>query len=167
MCLELRWCYEISALLSLQKTVNSLSMEIGGGGRIVSCTIPIKRFVLPVITILPDVIQFGQMCLELRWCYENSAVLPLQKNRNFVNYENQGFVSCTIPIKRFVLPVISIVCDIIQFGQMSLELRWCYEISALLPLQKNLNIINYENQGGHELHHTNQIIRIASNNNRT
>ena len=76
-------------------------------------------------------------------------------------------MSCTIPIKRFVLPVITTVCDIIQFGQMSLELRWCYENSALLPLQKNRNIINYEKQGGHELTHTNQIIRIASNNNRS
>ena len=76
-------------------------------------------------------------------------------------------VSCTIPIKRFVLPVITIVCDIIQFGQMCLELRWCYENSTLLPLQKNRNIINYEKQGGRELTHTNQIIRIASNNNRS
>ena len=75
-------------------------------------------------------------------------------------------MSCALPIKRFVLPVITIICDIIQFGQMCLELRWCYENSALLPLQKNRNFIDYGNQGGRELRHTNQTIRIACNNNR-
>ena len=76
-------------------------------------------------------------------------------------------MSCTIPIKRFILPVITILPDVIQFGQMCLELRWCYENSALLSLQKNRNFIKYGNQGGRELHHTNQMIRIACNNNRT
>ena len=116
-----------------------------------SCAIPIKRFVFSVITIVFDIIQFGQMYLELRWCYENSALLPLQKNRIFINYGNRGggrIVSCTIPIKRFVLAVITTVFDIIQFGQMCLELKCCYENSALLWLQKNRNIINYGNQGG-------------------
>ena len=75
-------------------------------------------------------------------------------------------VSCAIPIKRFVLLVIAIVCDIIQFGQRCLELRWCYENSALLSLEKNRNIINYGNRGGGELRHTNQTIRIFCNNNR-
>ena len=48
---------------------------------------------------------------------------------------------------------------------MCLELRWCYENSALLPLQKNRNFIDYGNQGGRELRLTNQTIRIACNNN--
>ena len=87
----------------------------------VSCAVQFKRFVLAVKTIVCDIIQFDQMCLVLRWCYENSALLPLQKNRNFINYGNQGGgVSCAIPIKRLVLPVITIVCDIIQFGQRCL-----------------------------------------------
>ena len=79
-------------------------------------------------------------------------------------------MSCTVPIKRFVLPVITIVCDIIQFGQMCLELRWCYEISALLSLQKTVNSLSMEMGGGgadRELHHTNQTIHIACNNNLT
>ena len=83
--------------------------------------------------------------------------------------ETEGVVSCAIPIKRFVFSVITIVFDIIQFGQMYLELRWCYENSALLPLQKNRIFINYGNRGGgadRELHHTNQTIRIGCNNNR-
>ena len=75
-------------------------------------------------------------------------------------------VSCTIPEKRFVLLLVTIVCDLIQFGQMCLELRSCYENSAFLPLQKKRNFINYGNQGGGELRHTNQMIRIACNNNR-
>ena len=75
-------------------------------------------------------------------------------------------VSCTIPKKRFVLLLVTIVCDLIQFGQMCLELRSCYENSAFLPLHKNRNIINYENQGVGKLHHTNQTICIAYNNNR-
>ena len=75
-------------------------------------------------------------------------------------------VSCAIPIKRFVLPVITIVCDIMQFGQMCLELRCCYKNSALLSLQKNRNIINYGNQGGGELHHTKKTICFAFSNNR-
>ena len=48
-----------------------------------------------------------------------------------------------------------------------MELKWWNENSALLPLQKNRNFVNYENQGGRELSHTNQTIRIAGNNNRT
>ena len=75
-------------------------------------------------------------------------------------------VSCAIQFKRFVLAVKTIVCDIIQFDQMCLVLRWCYENSALLPLQKNRNFINYGNQGGGELRHTNQTTCIACNNNR-
>ena len=135
-----------------------------------SCTVPIKRFVLPVITIVCDIIQFGQMCLELRWCYEISALLSLQKTVNSLSMEIGGggggrIVSCTIPIKRFVLPVITILPDVIQFGQMCLELRWCYENSALLLLQKNRNFIKHGNQGGRELHHTNQTIRTAGSNN--
>ena len=75
-------------------------------------------------------------------------------------------VSCTIPKKRFVLLLVTIVCDLIQFGQMFLELRSCYENSAFLLLQKKRNFINYGNQGGGELRHTNQMIRNACNNNR-
>ena len=70
---------------------------------VVSCAIPIKRFVLPVITIANDIIQFGQMCLEFRWCYENSAPLPLQRKRFFCTFvvaenpyflQHYGFSSC-------------------------------------------------------------------------
>ena len=111
------------------------------------CPIPVKWCLLPVTSIVPDIIRFGQMCFELRWYNENSALLPLQKNRKVVNYEKQGVVNCPIPIKLCVLPVIRILPDNIQFGQMLLELRWYNENSALLPLQKNRKVVNYENQG--------------------
>ena len=41
------------------------------------------------------------------------------------------------------------------------------ENSAILPLQIYRKSVIYENQGGDALHHTNQMMRIAGNNNPT
>ena len=92
MCLELGWCNVNSALLPLYVYCMFLALVYLVYSQRTSLKItPSDRSLLSI---------------KIIYYY---YIIMLQKNRNFINYENQGFVGSTIPIKGFVFSVIKIV----------------------------------------------------------